>query len=344
MTYLVFVKGGKHMKGTRNVLRFSIGGLIIISLIACRKYGVKFEIHELSDFATIFTSIMLESIPFIIIGSIISALIQLYVSQEFIEKILPKSQILGYLGAGLVGILFPICECAIVPIARRLISKGMPAGIGVTFMLAVPIVNPVVIMSTYYAFSDRPSMVLVRTVGGFACAVIIGILIDAATKEDKRILSGSVDFKNICDCGCMTRLDEKKSKIAALAEYTNREFLDILKYLILGAFLSSTFQVIAAHNKFSFGSSNKILSIAFMMFLGFALSLCSEADAFVGKTFSLTYPYSSIISFLLIGPMLDMKNLIMISGSFTKKFTVKLSFITLAVVFLVSSVFAMCGV
>lgn len=331
------------MRGIKGIFAFLACGAIIVTSYLYKYYSIEFSIHEIGDFVTIFTSIILDALPFIIIGSLVSAFIQIFVSQKFIESLIPKSSVLGYIGAGLIGLIFPVCECAIVPITRRLISKGVPVGLGVTFMLSVPIVNPVVIMSTYYAFYDVKSMVFVRTIGGFACAVIIGLIMDVLCREDWNIISGNADFDSICNCGCNMKISDGTSKIRSLMEHTNRELLEITRYLILGAFLSSAFQVVAAHKGFEFISENKVLVIVFMMFLGFALSLCSEADAFVGKTFYSTYSFSSIAAFLLIGPMLDLKNLMMLSGGFNKEFVSKLSFVTLGIVFIVSCIFMMCG-
>ncbi|MGM9933738.1 permease [uncultured Clostridium sp.] len=331
------------MRGIRGISVFIAGAFILVSAYVYKVYNIDFSIHEIGDFATIFTSIILDAFPFIIIGSFVSAFIQIFVSQDIIERFIPRSTALGYIAAGLIGLIFPVCECAIVPITRRLISKGVPVGLGVTFMLSVPIVNPVVIMSTYYAFYDVKSMVFVRTIGGFACAVIIGMIMEALCREDMNIISGNADFESMCNCGCSMPMEEGKSKIISLIEHTNRELLEIARYLILGAFLSGIFQVVASHKGFEYISENKVLVIVFMMFLGFALSLCSEADAFVGKTFYSTYSFSSIAAFLLIGPMLDLKNLMMLSGGFKKEFVSKLSFVTLGIVFIVSCIFMMCG-
>ena len=101
-----------------------------------------------------YLGIIVEALPFLLIGAVLSALIQIYVSDEVIKKIIPKNSIIAYFIAAISGILFPVCECAIVPITRSLIKKGLPIGVGITFMLSVPIVNPVVIMSTYYAFTN----------------------------------------------------------------------------------------------------------------------------------------------------------------------------------------------
>jgi len=324
-------------------LTFFTMGLIIVIMLIYKKNAININIEEIGDFASIFTSIVLEAIPFIIIGSFISAIIQIFISEEIIAKLIPDVNILGYFGAALIGLIFPVCECAIIPITRRLIKKGVPIGFGVTFMLAVPIINPVVIMSTYYAFYDKQSMVVIRIVGGFVAAILIGIIVNALEENKHAIILDSVENDNYCDCGC-NDIFQNQSKFKAICEHTNREFLGIMGYLIFGAFISSGFQVLASHGGFNFISDNKILVIIFMMFLGFALSLCSEADAFVGRSFLANYSFSGVAAFLILGPMLDLKNLIMLSGTFKKSFVFKLSLTTISVVFIISCLFMICGI
>jgi len=324
-------------------LTFFTMGLIIVIMLIYKKNAININIEEIGDFASIFTSIVLEAIPFIIIGSFISAIIQIFISEEIIAKLIPDVNILGYFGAALIGLIFPVCECAIIPITRRLIKKGVPIGFGVTFMLAVPIINPVVIMSTYYAFYDKQSMVVIRIVGGFVAAILIGIIVNALEENKHAIILDSVENDNYCDCGC-NDIFQNQSKFKAICEHTNREFLGIMGYLIFGAFISSGFQVLASHGGFNFISDNKLLVIIFMMFLGFALSLCSEADAFVGRSFLANYSFSGVAAFLILGPMLDLKNLIMLSGTFKKSFVFKLSLTTISVVFIISCLFMICGI
>lgn len=327
----------------RRMLNLFILGVIILILFVYKKNAININIKEIGDFASIFTSIVLEAIPFIIIGSFISAIIQIFISEEIIAKLIPDVNILGYFGAALIGLIFPVCECAIIPITRRLIKKGMPIGFGVTFMLAVPIINPVVIMSTYYAFYDKQSMVVIRTVGGFIASILIGMIVNSLEENKHSIILDSVENDNYCNCGCNDTF-QNQSKFKAIFEHTNREFLDIMGYLIFGAFISSGFQVIVSNGGFNFISDNKILVIIFMMFLGFALSLCSEADAFVGRSFLANYSFSGVAAFLILGPMLDLKNLIMLSGTFKKSFVFKLSLTTISVVFIICCLFVIGGI
>ena len=140
----------------------------------------------LEKWANTFISMILEALPFILIGSIVSAVIQMYISEELVKKILPKNKFISIIFAAFAGVFIPICECAIVPIAKSLIKKGVPVGVSIVFMLCVPIVNPVVMASTFYAFNDI-RVVLIRVFGGILCAIIIGILIDLLTNRRKKL-------------------------------------------------------------------------------------------------------------------------------------------------------------
>lgn len=330
------------MKRKNRILNLIIIALVFLCGYLYKVYGINLNRESIGDFATIFISIILEAVPFILIGSFISAIIQIYISEETITKLIPNGSILAYFEAALAGLLFPVCECAIIPITRRLIKKGLPTGVGVTFMLAVPIINPVVIMSTYYAFYDKQGMVLLRTFGGFAAAIIIGMIVNIF-QDNRALLLNSSENDSYCSCGCNFYFGEQ-NKIKAVLEHTNREFLDITRYLIFGAFISSVFQVVTSNGSFNFISSNKILVIIFMMFLAFLLSLCSEADAFVGRTFLSQYSVSGVVAFLILGPMLDIKNLIILSGTFKKSFVAKLVITTISVVFIISCLFMIVGI
>jgi uncharacterized membrane protein YraQ (UPF0718 family) len=219
----------------------------------------------------------------------------------------------------------------------------VPVGFGVTFMLSVPIINPVVIMSTYYAFYDKKVMVLLRIVGGFIAAILIGMIVNALEKNKQGLIIDFSENDNYCNCGCNSYL-ENQNKIKAIIEHTNREFLDIMGYLIFGTFISSIFQVAVSHGEINFISDNKIFGIIVMMLLGFFLSLCSEVDAFIGRSFLANYSFSGVAAFLILGPMLDLKNLIMIIGAFKKSFVLKLSISTVSVVFIISFLFMISGI
>ena len=286
-----------------------------------------------------YLGIVVEALPFLLIGAVISSTIQMYLSENTIKKILPKQSFKTYIIAGLCGIFIPVCECAIVPITRSLMKKGVPIGIGTTFMLAVPIINPIVIASTYYAFEGDITMVLIRIVGGFIAAVLIGAIIGRIFKKD-RIENLGKDITSGEGCDCCTINNNYyttfSSKLKNLVVNASNEFLNISMYFIFGALLSSIFVVFIGDNLFKDFSVGNIFGIMIMMILAFLLSLCSEADAFIARGFTENFGLPAVIAFLIFGPMLDLKNTVLALGYFKKKFVLKLMMVTILVIFGIS--------
>lgn len=294
------------------------------------------SIVKLESWMWSYLGIIVEALPFLLIGAVLSALIQIYVSDDLIKRVIPKNSIIGYFIAAISGVLFPVCECAIVPITRSLIKKGLPVGVGITFMLAVPIVNPIVIMSTYYAFPSDISIVIYRTIGGIIGALIVGMIIGFIydKKKSSDILKEEAAAL-YCDCCTFSNnyYISLRGKIKNLVLNASNEFLNISIYFIFGAFLSSIFVVFIQDTLINDITSGRILGIAIMMLLGFLLSLCSEADAFVAKGFIDNFGLSGVIAFLILGPMMDLKNLILSFGFFKESFVLKLILIICIVVF-----------
>lgn len=282
------------------------------------------NITILEKWANTFISMILEALPFILIGALVSAIIQMYISEELVKRILPKNKFISMLFAALIGVFIPICECAIVTIAKSLIKKGVPIGVAIVFMLSVPIVNPVVILSTFYAFSEI-KVALIRVLGGIVCAIVIGSLMDILSTKNKNIIKNNNNYDTMCDCGCVaTNYFYNKSKIRLCLEHANKEFSNILKYYILGSFLSSSFIVMVDKDMLNIMSGGKYIPIIIMMTLSFLLSLCSEADAFIARGFLNHFGLPATSAFLILGPMLDLKNSIIIGSYFKKGFALKL--------------------
>lgn len=314
----------------------------------------------LEGFSTIFLSIILEAIPFVMIGAFVSSLIQIFVSEETISRIIPKNRWLGLIAASLMGFIFPVCECAIVPIMRRLIRKGVPLHIAVTFMTAVPIVNPVVLASTYYAFSGQVHMVFLRGWLGLMSAILIGHIIGIwqgnvnPMKETPSLVTvgcgcghhhhdpnhdfgsheeveeGIFDLLEDSCCGHLHDHHDKPrsgglSKILEIIEHTSLELYDVGKFLIMGAFVSALMQTFVARNYLLSIGQGQLTSILVMLVLAFVLSLCSEADAFIARTFLGQFTTGSIVGFLIFGPMSDIKNTMMLMGAFKKGFVIRLT-------------------
>jgi len=277
------------------------------------------------NFKTIFLSIVIEALPFILIGVLVSALLQNFVSEEQIQRLLPKNKILKILLACLAGIIFPVCECGIVPVARRLVSKGVPLYSAVTFMLAAPIINPVVASSTAVAFSASPKMVWYRLGLAFFVSFAAGLIVSFLFEGNE--LRGTI-AQSRCDCGCVHDHYHSRNTFANKLSSTMRnacdEFFEMGKYLILGACLAAFVQTTLSRDVLLNIGQGLWSSIAAMMAFAFGISVCSSADAFIAASFSSHFTTGSLLAFMVFGPMIDVKNVLMMLNVFKLRLVVML--------------------
>ncbi|MBU8880967.1 permease [Bacillus sp. FJAT-29790] len=297
----------------------------------------------LQIFKTIFISIILEAMPFILIGVFISALLQVFVSEQTIKRMIPKNPVLGIITASVIGIIFPICECGMVPAIRKLIKKGMPLYAAVTFILVGPILNPIVFWSTWTAFRNRPEITYSRMGLAFLVALVVGLIVYRFVKanqlRDGEEIKQSIVNKNkekfkhsehhhdhSAHLHNHTGHSSKRpSKIIEVMGHATSEFFEMGKYLVFGAMLVGLLQTVVAQSTlFSLGQG-QVSSNLLMMGLGFILSLCSTSDAFVAQSFTSTFSKSSLVVFMVFGPMINLKGILMMLAVFKPRFVVLLS-------------------
>lgn len=274
-------------------------------------------------------SITLEAIPFILLSVFVSAIIQAFISENAIRRILPRNSYFAVIPAALLGIIFPICECAIIPVVRRLIKKGMPSHVGVVFMLSAPIINPVVYASTYFAFKSTPYFANARMIVGFISSIVIGLIIYRHYKgEDilKAKKEGHDDHHH--------HHHAKGNKFLETLYHASDELFDTGKYLFIGAFLASLFQAFLDRNVLLSIGTSTTFAPGVMMGFAYVLSVCSSADAFVASSFGSTFTKGALLAFLVFGPMIDIKNTLMLFAYFKKRFVLLLLMVTPIVVYL----------
>ncbi|WP_044748421.1 permease [Bacillus alveayuensis] len=273
---------------------------------------------------TIFISILIESFPFLLIGVFISGIIQMFVTEEMVERWVPKRKITAVLYGTFVGALFPACECGIVPITRRLVAKGVPLYAAIPFMLTGPIINPIVLFSTFIAFGSSLKMVFYRFIFALSVAVLIGLLLAVQYKKDNQLRKKEVIPSSIPKTW--------KEKWRGTLEHSIDEFFTSGKYLIIGAFVASAMQTYVKTATLLEIGHGKVSSSLVMMALAFVLSLCSEADAFIASSFQNTFSFGALAAFLVYGPMIDIKNTLMLLQSFKTRFVIVLiAYITIFV-------------
>jgi len=289
--------------------------------------------------AVTFTSVVLEAIPFVLFGALIGGVVEQFISRDWVVRILPKRGWMTTLVGGGLGLIFPICECGIVPIVRRFIGKGVPLGASVAYLLGGPIVNPLVAASTAVAYDGDWFIVALRLGFGYVIAVTTGFIINKMFAGQPVVLDAPNETAD-CGCadGCTTEIPERKfgGKVRDSLKTAADDFFDIGRYLIMGAFLAALFQTLISRQAVATELlANESFAIAIMMGLAVALNLCSEADAFVAASFAaIAIPLTAQMAFMVLGPMLDMKLLLMLSTLFTRRLIVVISLSTLILVFL----------
>jgi uncharacterized membrane protein YraQ (UPF0718 family) len=266
---------------------------------------------------TIFISIVIEAFPFIVVGAFVSALIEVFVSENAIFRILPKNRVLSVVAASLMGVLFPGCECGIVPITTRLVKKGMPLSSAISFMLSGPIINPIVLFATFIAFGDSWTMVWYRAGLTIGVSIATGIVLSFVIKDNQLRINSD-------DHGHSHSHQNVKQKLSSVFTHTIDEFFNMGKYVVIGSIIASTMQVYVPTKVLTTLGGTRVTAAIVMMVLAFILSVCSEADAFVASSFRNFFPQTSVVSFLVFGNMVDIKNLLMMFGSFKPKFVLLL--------------------
>lgn len=313
----------------------------------------------IKNVSIIFISIFFESLPFLLLGSLISAIIETYISNDTITKIIPKNKIIGSFIGVILGFFLPACDCAVIPISKRLLKKKVPLNVAISFMLASPIINPVVLLSTYNAFyRTNKEIFWYRLIFGIIIALIIGtimgiifnkkeVITNRLIDEDETDKNDEVDedFKDIIeeveeshDCCCHEHNYKHtvKNDFLSICKHTGCDLFEVVKFLIIGALIASLIQVLLPRSILMIFKNNQILSIIVLMIFAYLISLCSTSDSFVGKSLLSTFGESSIIAYLLLGPMIDIKNTIVLLGNYKKNFVWTLIFLIFIVIFIFS--------
>ena len=294
----------------------------------------------IKNISIIFISIFFESLPFLILGTLISGIVETYVSNETITKIVPKNKILGSIFGIFLGFFIPACDCAVIPISKRMIKKKVPINVSISFMLASPIINPVVLLSTYNAFyKTNPEIFWYRLLFGIIIALLIGIIMGIIFDKKEVISNNMIDESEEC-CTCHKHNKHHhhslKKDILFICKHSAEDLFEVVKYLMFGAFIASLVQVLLPRNILMIFNNNQILSIIILMLFAYLISLCSTSDSFVGKSLLSTFNESSIIAYLLLGPMIDIKNTIVLLGNYKKNFVITLVFLIYIVIFIFS--------
>jgi uncharacterized membrane protein YraQ (UPF0718 family) len=289
----------------------TVGGII-----AARAAGFA-DTPAVTTLGVIFTSIVIEALPFILLGAIVSAAIAVFVPDRAFARLARLPRALQVPGAAVAGVGFPVCECGSVPVARRLLARGMDPAAGVAFMLAAPILNPIVLASTWVAYQGRGralEMTAARAGLGLLVAMVAGLLI-ARRSPDGVLRADASPVESEHEHG--------------FSQHLAGDFFFMAKYLVLGAAASAVLQTVLPQSFVSGIGGTPVLAGLTMVGIAFALSLCSEADAFVAVSFT-AFPLGPQLAFLVAGPMLDTKLAFLYGATFRRSFLPLLAIVVVA--------------
>lgn len=288
---------------------------------------------SLPDFAYSFLSVVLEGVPFILAGVLLSGLIDAFLPPRVLARLLPRHPAGGILLGGALGAVLPMCECGIVVVIRRLLQKGLPLSSAMAYMLAAPVVNPIVAVSTYAAFRGQGplEMMLCRIALSFGVAVVVAGLVHFlrrgwVLRRDLAAVPATEDQPDV---------RSGQEKAAGAVRAATGDFLDVTVFFVLGAAVATLFNTSVNQQLIMPLAEDRALAVASMMGLAALLSLCSTSDAFVAATFT-AFPSAAKLAFLSFGPVVDLK-LVFIYGLVFRK-----RFIGCLVAILILLVFAAC--
>lgn len=327
---------------------------------------------QLSRGFTLFLSLLVEAMPFLLLGVLFSGLLLLFVDERKLIAILPKHPLLGALAGSAIGFLFPVCECGNIPVARRLLSQGVPASVAVSFLLAAPTINPIVIWATWTAFRDQPEIVVLRVVFSFAIAAVLGWVFSTQTNLRSLLqpalaatlpqpaLAAAPTGPNLLRSGTYLldrpgqpiRMDvsEMQAVLAAgsltskplgarlrlFLDNSLQELRELGGVLVLGSLVAATVQVAVPKEVILGLGQGPVISVVTMMAVAAVVSICSTVDAFFVLSFAASFTTGSLLAFLVFGPMIDLKSIALLMTVFRGRAVVYLLVLVTQLTFLLT--------
>jgi hypothetical protein len=303
--------------------------LILVVAILGQSWLLRvFDVPALRTGSTVFVAICVQALPFLVLGVLISGAIAAFIPARVLRKALPHNEKMAVGVAALAGVALPGCECASVPVARRLMGQGVKPAAALAFLLAAPAINPVVLVATAVAFPGEPRMVLARFAGSLATSMVMGLLWSKWGKLEWIVERA------------MRRMPDPEggTKWRVFTETARADLVEAGGFLVLGALLSAALNVAVPAEWFNALGSQLVLGILVMAVLAVVLALCSEADAFVAASLA-ALPLLPRLVFLVVGPAVDVKLFALQAGTFGRSFALRFAPATF-VVAIVCAVFS----
>jgi uncharacterized membrane protein YraQ (UPF0718 family) len=331
------------------VLAILLGTLALDALLPVLRIPAVPLPDLLQNYVTVFLGIFIEAVPFLLLGSLASGLIAEFVSADDIARFFPRNKVLGALAGSMLGVAFPVCECGVVPVVRRLYQKGLPISAGIAFLLAAPVINPVVIASTYAAFGTGPifwGRIVFTIVIAFGVGLVFSVQPNLARIIVPRSLMPVMGGKDVASGeGSVKGSPSPLHTPPATASFSVRlqnafgvaadEFFDMGRFLIIGTLIATTLQTFIPQSALISIGRGQVSSVIALQLLAFVLSVCSTVDAFLALSFVNTFTTGAVIAFLVFGPMIDIKSTMMYWSVFRPRVVIYMALLTFLAALLV---------
>ena len=282
----------------------------------------------------LFQGLLIEALPFLLIGVLISAAARWFApGGQWLQR-LPSHPVLGPLSGAALGFALPACECGNVPVARQLLVGGAPLGAALGFLFAAPVLNPIVLASTWAAFPNQPWLLLARPLGAVLVAVGLALLLRLVPEAEllqgnllaERRLALPLSEVSLLERrggvlgrgglaggglsgGALTAAARppRRPSLAELFRHGGQEFLNLALLLVLGCLLAALVQTFVPRSWLLTVGGAPTLSILALMLLAMVVSVCSSVDAFLALSFAAQVTPGALLAFLLLGPVIDLK-------------------------------------
>lgn len=294
--------------------------VLVLALLSRELLISMLDVPAVRTAATVFVAICVQAMPFLVLGVLVSGLIAAFVPAAAVQRLLPRSTAAAVPVAGAAGMVLPGCECASVPVSRRLMQQGVPPAAALTFLLAAPAVNPVVLVATAVAFPGEPRMVAARFLGSMGTALVMGWLWARFGRPEwiaQRALRPP-------------QRDPARSSFTVFTDTARHDLVSSGGFLVLGALTAAALNVLVPPSWIASLAGQVLLGILVMALLAVVLALCSEADAFVAASLS-AVPLLPRLVFLVVGPAVDVKLMALQAGAFGRGFASRFAPVTFVV-------------
>lgn len=311
---------------------YGVTAIVLITVAVVARYS---DSSAWSTFVTRFMGLFVEAAPFLLLGALVSGVIGAFVLSSDIARVAPRNSLAGAFFGALLGFVFPVCECGVVPVVRRLFGKGLPLSTGVAFLLGAPVLNVIVLLSTSTAFGWG-TVLAARFLLTAAVAIAVGLLFSLPGARRNALRPQMLAPSG----GAIGTVPEVRARLVpGLQQSLSMATSDVYtmgKLLVLGALVAAGMQTLADREALVALGSGPVSSVWVMQALAFLLSVCSTVDAFLALAFAGTFTTGSIIAFLTFGPMVDIKSTAMFLAIFRPRAVAYLILVPLGLTMLFS--------